>query len=267
MNLNNIFLVTDADGTLLTDDKRILGKDRKAIREITQSGGLFTIATGRGVTLARRVAEEAELLIPAVIFNGAAVYDFAKESFLWKCALPEIADDYIKLLTERFPTLGVEILLDENVYVAATNEWEEKHLAYGCPNPLRCKLDEVPPDNRLKALFVDEPGVIDGVIAFSREQNFSGIHLVRSAPVFYEMLPEGVDKGGGVKKLLELTGINNRYIVAAGDYNNDLEMVREADLGVAVANAEEVVKKAADLTVCDNNSGALWEIVEYLKHL
>jgi len=266
MNLTDIFLVADADGTLLTDDKRILDKDMSAIREVTRSGGLFTVATGRGTSLARIVAKQVKLAIPAVIFNGAAVYDYAKEQFLWQCALPSKANDYIKILLERFPTLGVEILLGEDVYVAATNPREEEHLAFGCLNPIRCKLDEVPQNNRIKALLVGEPETVDSVIAFINEQRFDGVHFVRSAPVFYEMLPEGVSKGVGVRKLLELIGESDRYIVAAGDYDNDLEMIREADLGIAVANAEEAVKKAAKFTVCDNNSGAVSEIVEYLKN-
>jgi len=265
MNLGDVFLVVDADGTLLTDDKRILDKDMAAIREITRSGGLFTVATGRGTSLARVVAKQAELAVPAVIFNGAAVYDYREERFLWQCALPAKANDYIKLLSERFPTLGVEILLGEDVYVTATNAREEEHLAFGCPNPIRCKLDEVTRDNRIKALFVDEPETVDGVVAFIKKQEFEGVRFVRSAPMFCEMLPEGVSKGGGVRKLLELIGEKGRYIVAAGDYDNDLEMIREADLGVAVANAEEAVKKAAKLIVCDNNSGATGEIVERLK--
>jgi len=265
MNLKNILLVADADGTLLTDDKRVLDKDKSAIREITQNGGLFTIATGRGVTLARTVADEIGLQIPAVIFNGAAVYDFAKEHFLWQCALPDAARDYVSLLKSRFPTLGIEILRGDNVFVAATNKREEEHLSFGCPNPIRCKLEEVPQDGRLKALLVDEPEVIDEVIAFSKEAGFSDVHMVRSAPVFYEMLPKGVNKGSGVRKLLEITDYGEKYIVAVGDYNNDLEMVKDADLGVAVANAEDIVKNAADLTVCDNNSGAVYEIVAYLK--
>ena len=75
MQLDNILLIADIDGTLVTDDKQIPEKNKAAIREFTEKGGVFTIATGRGVTLARPVAEELEIGAPAVVFNGAAVYD------------------------------------------------------------------------------------------------------------------------------------------------------------------------------------------------
>ncbi|MDR2531952.1 MAG: HAD family hydrolase [Oscillospiraceae bacterium] len=265
MNLNNIFLITDADGTLLTDDKRILGKDKAAIRELTESGGLFTIATGRGVSLAKTVADELNLKIPAVIFNGAAVYDFKRNCFLWQSTLPAKARNYIKLLMERFPLLGIEILRGDKVYVVRTNELEEEHIRLGCDEPIRCGFEDVPHDNWIKTLLVGNPHEIDRAIAFCDECDFTGIHLVRSAPIFYEMLPSGINKGTGFKKLLEIMEVDNRYVVAAGDFMNDLEMLQAADLGVAVANAEEVVKKEADLMVCDNNSGAMREIIQYLK--
>jgi hypothetical protein len=265
MNLNNIFLIADADGTLLTDDKRISDTDKAAIRELIASGGLFTIATGRGLALAKIVADELDLQIPAVIFNGAAVYDFKRGEFLWQCALLEAAKDCIKPVTERFPTVAVEILRSDDIYVTSTNRLEEEHLALGWTKPIRCEFDEVPPDGWLKILLIDEPENIDKIIEFMSGMNCKDVHLVRSAPMYYEVLPSGVNKGTGFKKLLEIMDIRDKYIVAAGDFMNDLEMLEMADLGVAVANAADCVKEAADLIVCDNNSGAMREIIEYLR--
>lgn len=267
MNFKNIFLITDADGTLLTDDKRILDIDKKAIREFTECGGLFTIATGRGVDLARTVIDELEINIPAVIFNGAAVYDYAQNRFLWQSVLPDTAESYMRLFTEKFPSAGVEILRGDEVFVTSTNRWEEDHIAYGKFKPVRCDFDEVPRDKWIKTLLVDEPENIDEIVEFARELNLTDVHLVRSGPVFFEVLPRGANKGTGFKRLLEIAGINDRYIVAAGDFMNDIEMLEMADLGIAVANAEQCVKDIADLIVCDNNSGAIAEIIEHLKKI
>ena len=262
--LSNILLAADADGTLLTDDKRILDKDKAAICEFCEQGGLFTIATGRGVAFARPVVEELSLAIPAVIFNGAAVYDYSRDCFLWQCTLPKAAKEYILLFKERFPTLGIEILRGREVYVASTNARVERHaLLSGVPT--RCSIQEVPPDGWIKTLLVDEPEIIDEVIKFAGSQNIESLHLVRSAPMFYEILPHGVNKGSALSKLIELTGISGRRVAAVGDFMNDLEMIQMADIKIAVANAEEIVKSHAELIVCDNNSGALYEIVEWMK--
>jgi Cof subfamily protein (haloacid dehalogenase superfamily) len=277
-SFDKIILITDADGTLLTDDKRILDIDRAAIAEFIENGGLFTIATGRGVSLSRVVARELgisepgrgnglELMnLPAVIFNGAAVYDYKSEKFLWKCALCEEGMAYIRMLMEKFPDIGVEILIDDKIYVVRTNRHEETHLELGVMNPVRCDLSQVPSDGWIKTLLIDEPEVIDEVIEFSKSSSDSiPVHMVRSAPMYYEVLPKGINKGYGAEKLLDIMRLEGYYIVAAGDYMNDLEMVRAADLSFAVANAEEVVKQAADFVLCDNNSGIIHEIVNYLK--
>jgi len=265
--LNNILLITDADGTLLTDDKRILDVDMAAIREFTEKGGLFTIATGRGIALSRPLADELKLQIPAVIFNGAGIYDFNAGRILWQCTLPNNAKEYALLFKKRFPSMAIEILRGNKVYVIKTNHLEEEHISLGSEKPVRCGIDEVPPDDWLKILLVDEPPVIDECISFAAAQNFDGAYLVRSSPIYYEMLPFGANKGSGLKKLLEIMGISGRLTVAAGDFLNDIELLDTADIACAVANAESAVKARAKWLVRDNNSGAVADIIERLKKM
>jgi hypothetical protein len=265
MKFKNTLLITDADGTLLTDDKRILDCDKAAIARFINNGGVFTIATGRGVTLARMVVQElGGLDCPAVIFNGAAVYDYKQEEFLFKCSLCESGKAYVETLMKQFEDIGVEILINDLVYVTNTNDYEEKHLALGNINPIRCDYSEVPANGWIKVLLVDEPARIDRVVEFVRANVCADVHVVRSAPMYFEVLPHGINKGTGFKKLIELMKLDGYYVVAAGDFMNDLEMIQMADLGVAAGNAEQIVKDAADLVVCDNNSGIVCEILQYL---
>ena len=267
---NNTLMITDADGTLLTDDKRILDIDKAAIAEFINGGGLFTIATGRGVSLARVVVDELGLdllSLPAVIFNGAAVYDYRKDKFLWKCTLDEKAIEYVERIMKALPDIGMEILVDGKVYVVCINEFEREHIAFGidADSLIECDYREVPKTGWIKVLFVDAPETIDRLLKFAKENPCEYVHMVRSGPSFYEILPQGVNKGTGFKKLQELMELSDYRIVAAGDYMNDLEMIQQADIGVATGNAEECVKDIADIVVCDNNSGVAADIVDYLK--
>ena len=263
--LSNILLASDLDGTLLTDDKRILDIDKRAIRKLQEEGGLFTIATGRGVTLTRTAAEVLEPNLPAVVFNGAALYDYKRDCFIWSLTLPATVREHILSIAERFPTTGVEILIGCEVYVINSNPIEEEHINLGNPNPIRCPLEHVPPSGWIKILLADEPSMIDKVAEFANSLGLIDIHMVRSAPVYFEILPHGANKGNGIEKLVELKGLHERSVVAVGDYDNDLEMLEMADVKIAVANAESAVKALADIIVCDNNSGAIFEIVELLK--
>ena len=96
---------------------------------------------------------------------------------------------------------------------------------------------------------------------------FEDVQWVRSAPHYFECLPKGVDKSRGYAELIRILGQEDRFSAAAGDYMNDTAMIQKADLGVAVASAQESVKQAADLIVCDNNSGAISEIIEYIEKI
>ena len=125
-------------------------------------------------------------------------------------------------------------------------------------------VEEVPVGKWLKVLVAGEPEIIDLVNEYADLHQTKGVHWVRSAPVFLEMLPAGVNKAYGMKKLLELTGNTHRFVTAVGDFMNDIEMLKEADLGVAVSNAAELVKNSR-YPSCDNNTHAICDIVDYIE--
>lgn len=264
-NLSNIYLMTDVDGTLLNDNHKISARNLEAIKELRNCGGKFTIATGRGVSMAENIAEELELDEPAVIFNGAAVYDFKSKKFLWNSELSENTLDYLKQIHLEFPTVAIEVLYADKVFVPAINELERAHLKLGNVTPVICGFDEIPKTGYFKSLLVDTPENIDKIIDYTAKHCNDGVNWVRSSPIYYEMLPSGVNKGACFKKLLELTEESGRYVVTMGDYMNDIEMLKMADLGVAVENARDCVKEAADLIAADNNSDAIYEVIKYIK--
>ena len=266
MDFNKVIIMTDLDGTLLTDDKQILQKDLDAIKRFRKGGGLFTVATGRGYAMARRIVDKLKLDMPAVIFNGASIYDFALNKSLWNCTIEDSAYDYIPTLIKEFPDLGVEILHGERVYVPYANQVIYDHLALESLDGVEIPFEEVP-KGCFKMLLGYPKEKIGQLMDFA-EKNCSGkVNWVHSAPMYFEMLPEGISKAEGFNKLLEITGNTHKFTVAAGDYGNDYAMVKAADMGIAVANAQDKVKSAAKRIVCDNNSGAMSEIIDIIEKL
>lgn len=267
MDFSKVIFMTDLDGTLLTDDKRILPEDMAAIERFRRGGGLFTVATGRGCGMARSAVEKLGIDIPAVLFNGAAVYDFKADKFVWQCEIGSHAREYVKRLSELFPDLGIEVLHEQTIFTPFINQAELDHLALEGIQPHPCTIEELPEKGWLKVLLAHDHEKLDEVVEFIKASDMQKAQWVRSAPVYYECLPEGVDKSMGYKQLIKILGAEERFTVASGDYMNDLAMIQKADLGVAVASAQEEVKAAADLVVCDNNSGAIAEIIEYIERL
>ena len=269
MDFGKVIFMTDLDGTLLTDDKKILPKDMDAIKRFRDGGGIFTAATGRGYAMARRIVEDVlHLDVPTVLFNGAGVYDFGADKFLWQCEIGSQAREYIRRLSDLFPRkLGFEVLHENKVYVPFINKTEQEHLEMESVIPDGRELDDIPEGGWLKFVIAAEPSDIDEVQKTVEQGGFEDAQWVRSAPFYYECLPKGVDKSRGFAELIRILGAEHRFSVAAGDYMNDTAMIRKADLGCAVASAQESVKRAADLIVCDNNSGAIAEIINYIEKL
>lgn len=267
MDFKNVILMTDLDGTLLTDDKRIDARDLEAIARFREKGGLFTAATGRGIAMARSVIEKIGINIPCVIFNGAAVYDFRKREFLWHSDMPPCAADYIRILEGAFPDIGIEILHAESVYVTDYNQTVAEHMAIEGIEPIRCTLEEAPKENWLKVLIAYPPERIGEIIGFTQKNCAAGVNWVHSSPMYYEMLPEGISKGYGYRKLLERLGRDDLFTVAVGDYGNDYDMVRSADFGAAVANAQEAVKRAAKVVLRDNNHAPISQLIGIIEKI
>lgn len=269
MNFENVIIMSDLDGTLLTDEKKILPKDMDAINRFRDGGGIFTLATGRGYSMAKPVAKRVGLDVPAVIFNGSAVYDFKQDKFLWHSALNSNAEEIVKELIKAFPDIAIEVLCEDKVYVPSINRIERNHLALENVQPILCNVDDINEESWLKVLIAYPPETIQNIIDYvnARPDYLDSAHWVRSEIHYYEMLPVGVNKGSGFQQLLRLMGKEDAFTVGIGDYNNDIELIQLSKLGVAVSSAQDEVKKAADYVVCDNNSGAISEVVEYIEKL
>ena len=265
MLFKNILLAVDVDGTLLNDEAVIPDNNVRAINEFREGGGLFTIATGRATSYSRNIALELDIDIPTIVYNGAMVYDFKNEKKLWQCVLPHKAREYLSHIIQRYPTLGVDVLYDDDIYSISTNYQHDKHKRMIGTPVIKCSMADLPDVCFNKMLLIDESDVIDSLYEYSFELDLEGVNITRSSPHFFEILPDNANKGLGLEKIVELCGFEDYYIVTAGDYINDIEMIRVADLGVAVENALDEVKAVADIVVCDNNGGAIYEVVEYLK--
>ena len=244
MDFKNVIIMSDLDGTLLDDKKEISQRDMESINEFCDKGGMFTIATGRGYSMARPVAQKLKLRIPAVIFNGSAVYDFDKDEFLWQSEVTQKARDYIKLVMDRFPDVGIEVLHKHTVYVPALNDVERAHMALENVHGDVCRLDDIPHEGWLKVLFAYPEDKMPELARFIDE------HCAE-----------------GTNRVLSVTGSEDRFTVAAGDYPNDAEMVRSADLGVAVSNAHDEVKSSADVIIGSNNEDPMTQIIDIIRKM
>jgi hypothetical protein len=265
-------LITDMDGTLLTDSKIVNPVDLKAIEQFRKLGGIFTVATGRNYKSASQYFKELQIDVPVILYNGGMVFDVLNNNPLYIDELDECAETVAKEILEEFPTVGCEILTNNDIYVVRNNVYEQHHNDYSKVTPVYCTLRDficsmsVLEEKRIKMLFAMHEDVMPKLIKFVEYNGFSEyFDFVKSTDNFYEMLPKGCSKGTALQQYKKILGLNDCIIVSVGDYNNDIEMLKTAHIGVAPHNALKNVKKSADfVTNHDNNTGAIAETIDYI---
>lgn len=264
-DISKIVLLSDMDGTLLNSKKLINEVDLAAIQRFIDLGGHFTVATGRTLQAFERYRDSLKLNMPVIMYNGAAIYDYSSGKALYTHPLPDECRNISKELLEAMPDAGGEVLKLDGTYVFRNNDYQKLHTKLCGITPFYSTLDEIPEGGWLKVLFAMAPDDMEYIEILVRQKNYETVSFVKSSEMFYEMLPVGVSKGSALAHYRRLDGMTDFKFVAIGDFDNDIEMIREADLGVCPANAEESVKKASDLVLNKtNDEGAVAELINHI---
>lgn len=265
-DFSNIVFISDLDGTLLPYDKIPLQKDIEAIECFKAGGGIFTIATGRVIQAADQYFDVLKPNAPVILNNGSLIYDIESRKTLYNRSLDRAAKDYTIALMERFPDLGVEINLPDTIYAVRINEWERKHLELTHLPYEEAGIDDIPSEGWCKVLYSIAHERMNELVEFAASMNWDKTNFVTSGDFLFECLPKNTAKGIAMKELIKIQGWESFTIAAAGDYDNDLEMVEYADIGFAPNNAQDIVKNAADcITSADCNSGFIAEAINYIE--
>ena len=255
-------IITDLDGTLLPSSKIPLKRDLQAIRKFESAGGLFSIATGRTVQASHRYAEQLELKSPMIVFNGAAIYDITAKKNLFVQPLPEQAKAMTKEILLENPDVGVEVLCLMDTWVVNNTEYEKQHVQICGITPQYGTVDEVQ-GIWLKVLFAMSPDDVPAFMQYIHGKQYQNVDFMRSEKKFYEMLPAGVSKGSALTAYRTLPSMEQFQFIAVGDYDNDIEMLKAADLAVCPANAADSVKAVSDLILSRTcEEGAMEELID-----
>lgn len=112
-----------------------------------------------------------------------------------------------------------------------------------------------------KCLMTAEPEYAEQFEKELQEKYGHVASIYRSEPYFIEIMPKNVDKATSLDKMLPAIGVRREETVCCGDGFNDISMIRYAGVGVAMANAQEVVKEAADYITASNDEDGLVQVI------
>ncbi|MDO4491380.1 MAG: HAD-IIB family hydrolase [Lachnospiraceae bacterium] len=269
-----VLLMSDFDNTILnTETARrnnlpvpdISDRNIEAIRYFIQEGGRFSVATGRGVTFFQEYVEKLPMNAPCVVFNGAAIYDYATSRYLEVLQLPEKVLRQLPEIYRRFPSVAIEVYDTEGVYVFQSNLYSRQHHSVSKAEVKEVQAISEFPTSALKVIFDQNTEILSEIKAWILEQEWSrDCEVVFSDKTLLEMTISGTDKGQMVRQLAEILEIPGEHIYCVGDADNDISMLRIAKEGFAPDNCFPAVRESGATIVADCDHDAIAEIIGIL---
>lgn len=237
-------IVADLDGTLI--NKKVMSdQTKKTILNLQEKGIAFTLATGRHKDATRNLVKALNIHLPVICTNGASIYDFDSDIVIHQ---DNIEKETVKLVLSILDKHQVDYLIYTNENIVSTVEAKEKlHKRIGDFDSIvspKNSLDNYLELGVLKVLVIENNNQILNQV--KQELGLiSDIYLLQSQPAFLDIGSKRASKGRALEILSTYLNISLNETLAIGDQENDLSMIQTAKIGVAMGNAEDILKQKA----------------------
>lgn len=259
----------DMDGTLLNSENQISKRTKQAIENAKKKGIKIVMATGRILKSAINYSESLELKNPIISCNGAVVADEEQNIIYKKAISRDISNKIMEL--GKIHDIYYHFYSDTSLY---TNTYIKDMLRfYNDPNNtdekriIKMNMFKDPIeifDNNIeiyKFLFMDEDK--EKLKVFKEKINLmDGVNICSSWGNNIEIMDFQVSKGNSLDYISKRLDISKEDIIAIGDNDNDISMLKYAGLGVAMGNAVEDAKKASDIITSSNDDDGVAKVIE-----
>lgn len=236
-------LVSDIDGTIMDRNYYISSQTKEAIRSLVTQGIGVTLATGRNYWEALRIVRELQIELPAILANGAQIYDFVQERLLWA------ADLEISTLMDFLHTInGAE---DTLVYWFDGTQWLDRPLL----EFLNSKQNYV-----VKRFILERPIQLPKLV----DHESFPFWIFRDGEKRYELTPKSASKAIGLEKLCTLLQLGLDQVVALGNDLNDLQMLERAGVGLGVSCGNPAIYTYADGIVAPMEESPMVGIAQWM---
>ena len=259
-------LVLDLDGTLTNAKKEITPHTRDTLIKAQEQGLKIVLASGRPTYGIVPLADELRLGDYEgyiLSYNGGQIIDWKTKEMMYENVLnPQI----YPYLYECARKNGFTILSYKDEYIVSEDAGNpyvqhEAFLNRMSSITVPCFLDVI--DFPVaKCLIVGNPEPL-AILEQEMKVELEGkLNVFRSEPFFLELVPNGIDKARSLAVLLEELKMKPEEMIAVGDGFNDLSMIKFAGLGVAMSNAQEVVRQEADYITLSNEEDGVAAVVD-----
>lgn len=256
-------IALDMDGTLLNSDKKVTDRVKSAIDEARKKGIKVVLISGRGYLGIENYIEELGIEDLVVTLNGAVVIDPKDKSIVFSEFLDgEIALDVIKENEER--DLYTLLFTATDIHIEKLNDFSK---IYEDNDGIKLtpvgRLSEFFHDHSVgKLIMIDDHERLKGIREELVNKYSDKANLTFSFPYFLEMFSPLIDKGVTLSKVAAYYGIKSSDVIAFGDAENDIEMLKYAGLGIVMGNASDSIKKYGDYVTASNDEDGVAVAIE-----
>ncbi|HEY8392665.1 MAG TPA: Cof-type HAD-IIB family hydrolase [Capillibacterium sp.] len=254
-------IAADVDGTLLDSKRNLTPETIKAIREAVAAGVIFTICTGRPIQGVEPIIEKIGLDLPFITYNGAMIVTGKSRKILY--AQNMRGEDVIPVyrLGKSLRTTVI-LWVNNQFYVSPLGQDANNYGEITRTQPLPVEnLDELIARGVTKILFYDDPEKINRWLETIGPAVPPTVNYCTSQPFLLEFFDHEVSKGNALARLGAYYGLTREEIIAIGDGQNDLSMIKYAGLGVAMANADPAIKEEADYVTSSNDENGVAHVI------
>ncbi|MCX7846089.1 MAG: Cof-type HAD-IIB family hydrolase [Dictyoglomaceae bacterium] len=241
-------IISDFDGSLVGKDLKISKENLYALEEIRRNGIEITLATGRRLQSIKPFIDELKIILPVILYNGAGIYDPLRNIWLYRKFLdPKIFRDILYFLRSINLNLSLGIYWKDELWTIEKIE----------------NIENIMKDNLIK-FFIEENDkeFLEKLKNLLEIYYGERVEIVFSAEKYLEILPKGCSKGNAMLWLLEFLDIHPQEVIAIGDYDNDIDLLEKAGLGIAISNGSFKIKEIADYMAISGPDLILDEILK-----
>jgi Cof subfamily protein (haloacid dehalogenase superfamily) len=269
MSLRSIKAVAvDVDGTLLDSDHRLRDAVKAALCDLAANGIQVILATARGPKILGAVLRLLPISPLLVCFSGAWVGEIDRETF--NPTREFLNRRHSMAVARSIVAQALELNVEPNVLTVDT--WRARKMTREIM--LESRITECSP--LITSELLEDGRAPNKILLITGEEESNApLHTIAdsmqsvcnaafSKPNYLEIVPLGVHKAEALLHLTAILGLELSQIAAIGDGLNDIEMLRESGLGIAMGNAPEAVKSVADWVTGTNNEACVAQAVRKL---
>lgn len=266
---DKIAIFTDLDGTFLGKNSKPVERNIEALRYFLAEGGLFSLSTGRMHFGMESLVGEALPLIncPAILCNGTYLYDFQNGRAVYETFM----DSKMSLaLVRMVEDLGLPVnirasFVDGYLLDPGFEDGYRRLIAAGIEDVYRVPTAEWTGEGWYKLVVCGEKPCLD-IVRAAVKKNFDGVFEISSSSnSLLEFQMKGINKASGLSMAKAYLGDRDRTIYVCGDFDNDYEILKVADVAVCPSNASDRIKSICDHCFCSNKEGLIADLIEYIE--